>query len=258
MKTHIIPFLRCLSIEQSKYKRTYAFTLSVLAPAFLAAVVFLIYFFKAEQIVGEGMNGWRHMINYSLQFSTSLLFPLFIILLVVFIHNIDHKIGGQRLTRLLPIPHLASYLSKVMVAFSFLILSMLLFTLFINAGAYMNSLKYPALFQFERSIIAELMVRTGYIALCSIFMFAIQYWISQRFSNIIVPVGVGFAGFISAIILMQGWEYIDFHPYALFMLVMSNSTEPEITRQLITYSLTGSMVIFFLAYLDLKHRKYYM
>ena len=85
-------------------------------------------------------------------------------------------------------------------------------------------------------------------------MFTIQYWASQRFSNIIIPIGIGFAGIISAMTLIQGLEYIDYHPYALNLLSMSNPNKEETLRQLFLYSLLGGGVFFILGYLDHKYK----
>jgi len=246
------------TIELLKYKRTYALSLAILAPAFLAIIVFFVYFFKAEALIKNGMNGWANMIDYSLQFSTSLLFPLFIILLVVFIHNLEHRTNGQRLFKTLPIPSPIAYFSKYFIALSLLVLSMLVFGLFINLGAFVNSIKYPALFQYDPELLPHLLTKISYLFICSFFMFAIQYWVSQHFSNIIIPIGIGFAGFISAMILIQGWEHIDYHPYALHLLTMANPEEEATLRQLFTYSLAGGTGISILGYLDIKFKRLFI
>lgn len=255
MKTYLNSLRIGLNIEIAKYKRTYALSLAVLAPAFLATVIFLVYFFRAEAILKGGTNGWSSMINYGLQFSTSLLFPLFIILLVVFIHNLEHKNSGQRLNKILPLPQSAAYISKLSVSLGLLLTSILLFDIFINLGAWINAYKYPDLFHFDISMFSELGIKTANIVLCSFFMFAIQYLVSLKFSNIIIPIGIGFAGFISALILIQGWEHIDYHPYALFMLVMGSPAKKEIIRQLIFYSLAGGLITLLVGFLHIRFKK---
>ena len=255
MRSFLNTIKQSFAIELFKYKRTYALSLAILAPAFLAMIVFFVYFFKAEDIIRDGTNGWAHMIDYSLQFSTSLLFPLFIILLVVFIHNLEHRTSGQRLFKTLPVPSSIAYFSKFFIALSLLILSMLVFGIFINLGAFANSYKYPELFQFDSEIFTQLYTKISYLFICSFLMFTIQYWVSQRFSNIIIPIGIGFAGFISAMILIQGWEHINYHPYALHLLTMATPIEKETLRQLFTYSLAGGAGISILGYLDIKFKK---
>jgi hypothetical protein len=255
MKTFIISLKRSFLTETLKYKRTYALLLTVLAPAFLASIYFLIYYFKAESIISEGANGWNHLINNSLQIGAVLLFPLFIILLIMFIHTVDHRTNGQRLAILFPIDRKAGFIAKIIVSLSMIIFTLFLFLIFIHVAAYINSMKYPDLFHFDTVVIYNTVKKAGLILICILFMFAMQFWFSLRWNNVLIPLGIGFAGFISALILIQGWEHIDYHPYALHMLVTGDDIKAEITRQLSIYSLIGFILTLSLAYFEFRYKK---
>lgn len=88
--------------------------------------------------------------------------------------------------------------------------------------------------------------QVGAVTLASMLLLAIQFLIALRWSNAIVAFGVGVVGFMSSIILVQGWEYVHFHPYALGLLTYMKSIgkgEISLTYYLL-YSSIGAVVMY--------------
>jgi len=86
--------------------------------------------------------------------------------------------------------------------------------------------------------------------LASLMLMGIQFLIALRWSNVIVAFSIGVVGFISAIILVQGWKYVHFHPYALGTLsYMRTLGRVNFTlTHLITYSTIGLVCTFICGY----------
>jgi hypothetical protein len=88
----------------------------------------------------------------------------------------------------------------------FIVLSLL-------AGIILNWF-YPVLTFFSFSPGYRMILFTAarsFISLTGIIAF--QYWISMRFKNFIVPIGIGIAGIILSGMIIHHWKYEDFYWY---------------------------------------------
>jgi hypothetical protein len=89
---------------------------------------------------------------------------------------------------------------------------------------------------------------------------SIQYWLSLRFRNFIVPIGIGLALLVTALILYQfRWEHIYKVPYAMTVLTMEGALETRSTGPILQNHELNSIgyFVFFsiLAFLDMRYRK---
>jgi hypothetical protein len=69
----------------------------------------------------------------------------------------------------------------------------------------------PFSFGFEYALMVKIFLGTMGMA-------SIQFFISQQSKNLILPLGIGIAGLISFMILVQGWQYAPYHPYGYAIL----------------------------------------
>ena len=87
---------------------------------------------------------------------------------------------------------------------------------------------------------------------------SIQFWLSQRWKNLILSLGVGIGGFISFMIAVNGWEYAGYHPYGLQILALGSTRDPNFevwsNMEFVYRSLGLALVIFTLAGIE-KVRK---
>jgi hypothetical protein len=73
----------------------------------------------------------------------------------------------------------------------------------------------PFSYSFEYALMLK-------IFLATLGMASVQFFISQQSKNLILPLGIGIAGLISFMILVQGWEYASYHPYGYAILSTDN------------------------------------
>jgi lantibiotic transport system permease protein len=101
---------------------------------------------------------------------------------------------------------------------------------------------------------ARLNVKT-FISLMAIISF--QYWLSLRFRNFIIPIGIGLGLLVTALILYQfQWKHIYKVPYAFPVLTMEGIRETEFKLQNHELNAIGYFIFFTtLAFLDMRFRK---
>jgi hypothetical protein len=247
-----------LSIEQLKMKRTNALLLSIIAPIFLASLFFCIYYFSGYKFLVKETNGFEHYIGVSTTSGVGILFPLFIILLVGLINNIEYKANSFKQSFCFPLSKGSIILSKIILSQGLILLSTLLFYVLSIIAATIISWKIPDLFQVNFQLFQEYFILMITIFFSSILLSAIQFFLSINWSQLVFSLAVGMAGFISAMVLLRGWKYINFHPYAL--PITSTQTylkqgELGLFSYEILYSLIFGAIIYTISYFQIRKRK---
>lgn len=235
-----------IKAEMLKCKRTYALALVVLAPLFISGMMTTIFFFKAERLVSPNSNGIVTFLDGSINASASMLFPFYLILLTILIHQLEHRAHSLKDLFSYPVSYFSTYTSKWIVVSILIGVSIVLYVLFSFLGIWLISIKHPSLMHYNANAFLFFVKQVGAVTLASMLLLAIQFLIALRWSNAIVAFGVGVVGFMSSIILVQGWEYVHFHPYALGLLTYMKSIgkgEISLTYYLL-YSSIGAVVMY--------------
>ncbi|MFT6969730.1 MAG: hypothetical protein ACJAXX_000291 [Roseivirga sp.] len=212
-----IQLKRGISAEVYKYKKTFTLWLLILAPAFIPLINFIILWQKGPQLIKVGTGAWSTLLNLSTA-PANFLFPFFVMMVALLVNNIEYSSNTWKLTYAQPLSRLALYLSKMKVFIAMILLSLLLFGTFTLLVGISMRVVQPGL-GFEEPISYSfqyaLMIK---IFLATLGMASIQFFISQQSKNLILPLGIGIAGLISFMILVQGWKYASYHPYGYAIL----------------------------------------
>lgn len=252
-----IALKRGISAELYKYRRTFILWFLILAPAFVPVINFIIFLTKGSELMAEGGNPWEQLMQFSIN-PANVLFPFFVMIVALFVNSIEYNSNTWKLIYAQPLSRTTVYLAKVKV-FAFMIFSsLMLFGVFSILAGYTLRLTNPGL-GFEQAFDASIFFKLSFkVFLTTMGYASIQFWLSQRFKNLILPLGVGIAGFISFMILSQGWKYAPYHPYGFQILGVGNLADPEYSlwdnMVYIYRSLGLAVVIFTLAGID-KARK---
>lgn len=205
-------FSRAWSAEQIRLKHTWIWKLVLLAPLFVCTLYFCIFYFKGEYFVKDGLLVWNEYISNTSRSVFMLFLPLFIILFTLLNQQLDHQANIRKLVYSLPTPQWAQlsaqwFYGLLIYTFTFgLYIALLLFS-----GWVLSQLR-PEL-GFEQFADASLFIGLLNGFLASLAMLALQFVLSYYFHNMIIPLSIGMAGFISSMVLLQ-WEYVVYHPFA--------------------------------------------
>ncbi|MEO0724297.1 MAG: ABC transporter permease [Bacteroidota bacterium] len=212
-----IALSRGLQAEVYKFRRTFLFWFLILAPGFVPAINLIIFLRRGHQIVEAGTNAWPHLLQMSIE-PGNMLFPFFVMIVALFVNSIETTSNTWKLIYTQPLSRLTVYLSKVLVFILMLFVSLSLFGIFSIGvgwlvGIFMPDLGFDQAFKTQQFFLAPTriyLMTLGYASL--------QFLISQQSKNLILPLGIGIGGLISFLILVQGWEYVEYHPYGFQFL----------------------------------------
>lgn len=232
--------------EMFKYKRTMAFMLTFLAPLVIAALITLVYFFRAEKMLTTDVGSMQRVLGDGVGLAAGFFYTFYLILLTVLIHQVEHKARALKDLFSYPVSYFQTYTAKWLSAFTLIVVTLGLYVFFSVIGIGFIELRYPELMSFDWAVLGEFVKQVAIIGLASMFLLGIQFVIAMRWSNVILAFGLGIVGFISAIVVMQGWEYAHWHPYALGNMAyhaLGGKSQIDISH-FIYYSMAGLLVTY--------------
>ena len=251
-------FAASFRTEVIKIKRSASVWLCVLGSGFIPFIFFLTYILKpASNIKKLHINPWEQHIGQGWQAFAAFLLPMFIILICSLVVQIEYKNNTWKQVYASPQSYANIFFSKFLAIQLMILLLFALFNLFLLLAAVVPNLFYSkytflsSTFKYKEFLLLNMRTYISILAISSL-----QYWLSLRFKNFIVPVGIGLALLITSLITFT-WEHIAKVPYAYPMLTMTGrSTNGKFF--LLNHELNSiGYLIFFttLAFLDMKYRK---
>lgn len=212
-------FIHSFQSEWLKTKRSLAFWMVVIGGFFTPSIVIvarLFHYDKLQQIYADD-NFWNLLWKNSWESMALFFLPLGAILSTSLITQIEYKNNTWKQLHTLPLTYTTIFFSKLAVI---LVLMLELFVLF-NLGIYLSALvpyllvsgtPYPAQPLPYMFFLRE----NGLYFLDCLPIVALQYLISLKFKNFLVPVGLGFVFWITALGALS-WKYGYIIPYTYGM-----------------------------------------
>ncbi len=242
--------------ELKKTKGSASFWLSVLGAGVLPLIFFLAYIIKPEKSYSQGWD--RHFMQGWQGFNAFLL-PMFVILVCSLIPQIEFKNNTWKQVFASPQSIGSIFFSKWLTILIMILFLFLLFNIFLVLSAVVPNLFFNKFKFLETTINWEELLRLNFKTFVSLLgIIAIQYWVSLRFRNFIVPIGIGLGLLIASLMIYQfGWEHVYKVPYALPVLTMEGVRKtggPLLQNH--ELNSVGYFIFFtLLAFLDMRFRK---
>jgi len=246
--------------ELIKAKRSSAFWLCLIGSGFIPGIFFLMFVLKPKNFIPRfKVQPWENHFLQGWQSFSAFLLPMFAILICSMILQIEFKNNTWKQVFASPQSLVNIFFSKYITILLMIIFLFIMFNFFMFGNAILANLIYKGYSFLDSSVpwmsLAKMNLKT-FIALLGIISF--QYWLSMRYKNFIVPIGIGLALLITSLIIMS-WEHIYKMPYAYPILTMQSIGGGALKGKLLLNHELNSIgyFIFFtvLAFLDMKYRK---
>ncbi|CAL2102720.1 conserved membrane protein of unknown function [Tenacibaculum sp. 190130A14a] len=242
--------------ELIKLKRTFAFWLTIISALSIPLLFFIVYAVKHNSLVpGDGVNPWEKFMMNQVKNSIPFFVPMFIVLITSLIIQVEHKASGIKHIFTLPIPKWSVYYGKLTIVLVSIVVTYVYFYIAILIFGALLGVFYPDLgfLDFQPEYFKYIkMLFLSFIA--SLGIVGIQFWLSFRLKNFIIPLAVGMILVIVGLIASQAPESIYF-PYAYNLLSINLGDNGPLTfgySSVLVYSVFCFVVTCILGYLDVR------
>mgnify|MGYP000468792060 CR=1 FL=1 len=242
--------------ELIKLKRTFAFWLTIISALLFPLLFFVAYLLKNKNLVPEiGINPWERFMGTQIENSIPFLIPMFIVLITSLIMQIEHKSLGIKHLFALPIPKWSVYFGKLSIVILAILATYVYYYVAILISGLLLGLIYPdlAFLNFQPEYVKYIHILfTSFVA--SLGIIGIQFWLSFRLKNFIIPLGVGMFLAVVGIIISQAPESIYF-PYSFNVLSVSLGDEMPLTfgvSSVTIYSVICFLITSVLGYIHIR------
>jgi len=253
-------FSIAVQTELIKAKRSSAFWLCLIGSGFIPGIHFLMYSLKPKDFVTRlKMHPWETHFMHCWQAFSAFLLPMFVIIVCSMITQIEFKNNTWKQVFASPQSLADIFLSKLTTILFMILFLFVMFTVFIIAGGLLVNLINKDYTFLHNSPDWMLMLKMNLKSLVALLgIISIQYWLSLRIKNFIVPIAIGLALLITTLIILS-WEHIYKVPFA-YPLLTFNSLSGGVQKgsffQNHELNSIGYFIFFStLAFLDMKYRK---
>jgi hypothetical protein len=260
-------FLLSLQSEFYKSRKTLGFWSAILLPLLITALVTVGFYANAAKMApAPPVLLWAQYAGVSLGIMGTLLLPMFLVFIAYSVNNMEHKADTWKTLFTLPIARWSIYSAKYVFILMLTLLSLALFAgLTIGFGNLLSVLK-PEL-KFDQGNINDALLQIyAKLFLSALGILSIQFLLSLIWSDFLKPMGIGFVGTITGVILGGNkWEYAYLLPYSHPLLAImgmaggkkskaASGMNIEIFTKEIIVSLIVAAVVFVAGYFIVKRK----
>lgn len=249
-----IAFVLNTKSEILKTRKTAAWWLTIAGASLIPLITALTYIFRSDIFVPRlKQDPWQMHIMQCWEATSAFLLPMYVVLVTSLVVQTEYKNNTWKQVYTSPRSYADIYFSKFLLI-QFLILGcFLLFNVVVLSGGWVANIIHKDYRFFEAAVPWKMLLRmTGKLYIAILGITAIQYWLSLRFKNYIVPLGIGMALLITGLIIM-GWDKVIYYPYSYAALTYFKSNVVGSKHEY--YSLIWFAVVTMLGFIDTINRK---
>lgn len=210
--------------ELVKTRHSFTWWLTLLGAGIVPFVFFIASIIYWEKMIpAAGTNPWDRLFANEWQSVSFLLLPMYIILAVSLSVQLEYNANAWKQLLAQPVPHWSIYFSKLILMLIMIVGCYVLFSFFTLASGVIASIIHPELGYLKARPDYRQLLRTCYHSFLSVLgIVGVQYLLSLRWRNFVIPVGIGLGGVIASMILVAKWKYTYLVPYASPSLTLMN------------------------------------
>ena len=243
-------YCRATIVEFLKLKRTLVLLVVFAVPVMDGLIQFLALYTR-DFTPAEVVNQWHFSAQTMAIYWSNMLYPLEIAIITAMVNGYEHSNNNWKILFSLPVNRFILYCAKFTTVTLLLLCSnLILWIMRVGIGYGLDSLKPELMIVINNFEISFLLVCIK-IFFASFFVIAFQFWLSIRYSNFSVAVGVGVMGTFIGMVQMKGFVQ-KFFPWKLSTNTLSSVDGlPELA---LNVGIFGGIVVLIIGCLHITRR----
>jgi hypothetical protein len=257
-------FLLSLQSEFYKSRKTLGFWSAILLPLILMFFVTFGFYIKSEKVaMMPPLALWAQFSGIPIGIMGSLLLPMYVVFLAYSVNSIEHKSDTWKTLFTLPIAKWSIYSAKYLYALFLVLLTLMLFAGFTIAFGNLLGVLKPELRFSDYHMEKELFQIYFKFFLASTGILSLQFVMSLLWKDFLKPMGIGFVGTITGIILVTAakWDYAYMIPYSQPLLSVigtgkkiKGQTGFDLFTNEVLFSLGIALVVYIIGYFIVERK----
>jgi len=204
--------------EWLKTRRSAASWLCLIG-GFFIPIIYLILFLKDQTSISQVHvgNAWKMHFRDLWQNMSVFLLPMSLILTSSLVTQVEYRNNTWKQLHTTPQKYTTIFLAKFTVVMLMTFKLFIFFNLGILLTGYIPSLLFDHQLPDDPLPFGYILKENGKYFLACLPVMAIQFLVSLRFKNFLVPIGIGFLGLIGTLIGIT-WKYIVMSPFSYCVL----------------------------------------
>ena len=245
-----------LRSELLKTKRTASFYLTLIGAAVGPVMYLLNVLIDENEIDASGKDPLNALFKTLSEMNGAALFPLFIILICTLLPQIEYRNNTWKQVFASPQTKANVFLAKFMNVHLLLLFFLIATHLFMFLTIVGVNFIKPSLNLFEHPLDgSRVLVNAANAYILCLAICAIQFWVGLRFTNFIVPIGIGFALWLTGTIMAVQYKsnLVFYFPYSFNAFPVSTKLKSQLTQVAWT-SLGYALLFLIVGFFDFRRR----
>lgn len=250
-------YLRALSVEHLKLKRTLTFWMVLVSPFVVNLMYFLTYLDYGQTHHEYDPEAWFSFGRSVLSMWTVLMLPLFITLESALLGNTEHANQQWKHLFALPLPRWSYFAAKWTLLFELVLAGSILNFGFSIVSGWCTQQIYPTMgLTLDAVPWLGLLSMSAKAFIAAILMLSIHIFISLRWQSIIISIGSGMVAVVCSLFVVRSDVWGTWYPWTLpFMTFAMDKPVDSILIQIMMISLIGGLIVALFGMWDITRRE---
>ncbi|WP_315122138.1 ABC transporter permease [uncultured Clostridium sp.] len=193
---------KAIEVELIKLRHSKLLWIITLVPIFFVSIGFINFLRYKDIFTSKGQDVWQQLYTQSAIFYGMILLPIFVTVVMAILARIENAQDNWKKICALPVKRAHMYVSKLIIGSGFILLNLLVFMATVIVGGFFIA--------GNKAMPPNIMYAPLLTFISLIPVMVIQFYLSIRFSNIGVPLGVGVAFSIPSLLISNTKFWILF------------------------------------------------
>ncbi len=230
-------FLRVLSTEYLKLKRTLALWMILVSPLVVVLLQFIVSYKRSGVFLKDGKDIWQMIVTQTVEPWTILLMPLFITLETSLLAGLENADKNWKSLLALPAPRWTIYMSKLAVTITMLLAAHVVLVAATFASAVLLKQIFPGL-HFGGMPLHPFAVPMVKVSVAALLGVTIQHWVSLRWQSYTAAMAFGMSVMVISVFAVQSPAIGPWFPWSLPMHAVLKGAAGH--NQITLWSLAGA------------------
>ena len=236
--------------------RTASFYLTLIGAAVGPVMYLLNVLIDENEIDDAGKDPLNALFKMLSEMNGAALFPLFVILICTLLPQIEYRNNTWKQVFASPQTKFNVFLAKFMNVHLLMLVFLIATHLFMFLTVVGLNFIKPTLNLFEHPLnVNTVLVNAANAYILLLAVCAIQFWMGLRFRNFIVPIGIGFALWLTGTIMAVQYKsnLVYYFPYSFNAFPVSTKLKSQLTQVAWT-SLGYALLFLIIGFFDFRRR----